>query len=410
MGVGVAKAQETKGALFKNRNFLTLFISTLISSPGYYIYLIGAEWLMLTMHDNRFYFGMLFVAASIPRLLFMAVGGIVADRFNKRNILFISDFTRALFILALLYFLITNSITVWHLIFMAALFGISDAFSYPATNSLVPTIIEEDQLQKGNSFIQMTTLLSPIFGPALGGTMIALIGFQGVFTVAFTMLLVASIIILFIRSKENSIEEKRQTPWEDFKEGFHYVSKHELIRSIMVLALLLNFFFTGPIAIGLPIIVKDVFLGDSISLAIVQSSLGVGALIGTVLLATITLKKTGTIMVWSLTLMGILYICIGFSVHLFITAGVVVIMALLTQFINIPIITTLQKTTEQKMLGRMMSFLMTVSTGLVPISYFVTSLLISIGVRMQIIIIVGGIVITALALYSFRNKKIVSLQ
>src|SRR5690625_2166555 len=117
----------------------------------------------------------------------------------------------------------------------------------------------------------MTTLLSPIFGPALGGTMIAIVGFKGVFTTAFIMLLVASIIILFIRLKETTIEEEQQTPWEDFKEGFNYVRKHELIRSIMVLALLLNFFFTGPIAIGLPIIVKDVFLGDAISLAIIQS-------------------------------------------------------------------------------------------------------------------------------------------
>src|SRR5690625_7644088 len=115
MELEIVKPQNEKINLFKNRNFLTLFISTLISSPGYYIYLIGAEWLMLTLHDNRFYFGMLFVAASIPRLLFMAIGGIVADRFNKRIILFISDFTRALLVLALLYFLMTNSVSVWHL-------------------------------------------------------------------------------------------------------------------------------------------------------------------------------------------------------------------------------------------------------------------------------------------------------
>lgn len=410
MDIGIGKKEEVKVSLFKNRNFLTLFISTLIASPGYYIYLIGAEWLMLTLHDNRFYFGMLFVAASIPRLLFMAVGGIVADRFNKRLILFVSDFSRALLILALLYFLLTNSVTVWHLILLAALFGISDAFSYPATNSLVPTIIEEDQLQKGNSLIQMTALLSPIFGPALGGTMIAIVGFQGVFTIAFMMLFIASIIILFIRIKGSEVAEEKQTPLDDFKEGFQYVRNQELIRSIMVLALLLNFFFTGPISIGLPIIVKDIFLGDSISLAIVQSSLGIGALIGTILLVMITLKKPGLIMVWSLTMMGILYICIGFSTYLFITAGLVVLISLLTQFINIPIITSLQKTTEKKMLGRMMSFLMTVSTGLVPISYFVTSLLISVGVGIQIIIIVGGVVITGLALYTFRNKKILSLQ
>ncbi|MFD1037674.1 hypothetical protein ACFQ3N_04440 [Virgibacillus byunsanensis] len=56
------------------------------------------------------------------------------------------------------------------------MFGISDAFSYPALNSLTPILLNEDQLQRGNSFIQMTTQISPIFGPALGGTLIALLG------------------------------------------------------------------------------------------------------------------------------------------------------------------------------------------------------------------------------------------
>lgn len=75
--------------IFKNRNFLLLFISSLFSAPGYYVYLIGAEWLMLTLSENRFYFGMLFFAASVPRLLLLALGGIVADRFNN----FINWFT-----------------------------------------------------------------------------------------------------------------------------------------------------------------------------------------------------------------------------------------------------------------------------------------------------------------------------
>src|SRR5690625_1630305 len=110
MKVGVFKKEQLKVSLFKNRNFITLFIATLISSPGYYIYLIGAEWLMLTLHDNRFYFGMLFVAASIPRLLFLSVGGVVADRFSKSKILFFSDLTRALLIGAILILVFTETV------------------------------------------------------------------------------------------------------------------------------------------------------------------------------------------------------------------------------------------------------------------------------------------------------------
>jgi MFS family permease len=408
METSIPNQQEAKAPLFKNRNFLFLFISALFSSPGYYVYLIGAEWLMLSMSDNRFYFGMLFLAAALPRLFLLTTGGIIADRFNKRTILFLSDLTRALLLLILVIILFTDSIAVWHLITLAALFGISDAFSYPVINSLPPALLEENQLQRGNSLIQMTNQISPILGPALGGTLIAVLGFTGVFTVACCMLLIASVLVLFIRLEKDHGEASGNSAWTDFKEGFAYARKNELIVSIIFMALFLNFFFSGPFTIGMPIIVKDVFQGSAVSLATVQTSMGVGALIGAVVLAVITLKKPGVAMIGGLVLIGILYTITGFSTHLFLTAGLAAVMALVLQFVNIPLITMLQKTTEKRMLGRMMSFLMTVSTGLIPLSYVVTSILIAAGIKVQTIIIISGIIITLIALFNLKNKKILA--
>lgn len=213
--VSEASQGTIKVPITKNRNFMFLFIAALFSSPGYYVYLIGAEWLMLTLSDNRFYFGMLFLAASIPRLLLLTVGGLVADRFNKRTVLFISDATRALLILILIFLVLTDVVTAFHLIVLAALFGISDAFSYPALNSLTPTLLEEDQLQRGNSLIQMTTQISPIIGPALGGGMIALLGFEGVFSIALGMLVLSALAVLFISLPKDEVEVEKPTPLED---------------------------------------------------------------------------------------------------------------------------------------------------------------------------------------------------
>src|SRR5690625_1074820 len=138
----VEENEEENRSILKNKNFIALFIAALFSAPGYYIYLIGVEWLMLTIDDNRFFFGMLFLAASIPRLIFLSFGGVVADRINNRLILFISDVSRAILILVLIGFILTETITSYHLIVLAVFFGISDAFSYPAINSLTPKIVE----------------------------------------------------------------------------------------------------------------------------------------------------------------------------------------------------------------------------------------------------------------------------
>ncbi|WBX80042.1 MFS transporter [Virgibacillus salarius] len=323
MDATVQQNQQEGLPIFKNRNFILLFIGSLFSALGYYVYLIGAEWLMLSLDDNRFYFGMLFFAASVPRLLLLTVGGIVADRFNKRTILFISDFTRAILIFVLLLFLFMDAVTVWHLIVLAALFGISDAFSYPVINSLTPMILEKEQLQRGNSLIQMTTQISPILGPALGGTLIALLGFKGVFSVAFVMLLIASLTVLFMRLKQADATGEKKTPLEDLKEGFSYARKNELIMSIVFTAFFLNFFFTGPFSIGMPIIVKDIFAGNAISLATVQTAMGIGALIGAIFLASIKLKKQGLTVIISLIVLGVIYTSIGMSSYLYLTAGLV---------------------------------------------------------------------------------------
>lgn len=404
----IEQAEKKTGSLFKNRNFVFLLISTVFSAPGYYICLIAAEWMMLTISDNRFYFGLLFIAAAVPRLVFMLVGGIVADRSNKRTILFISDITRAMLILGVIIFILLDVVTVWHLIVMAGIFGIADAFSYPATSSLLPTILPNEKLQQGNSLIQVSGLLSPIFGAAIGGTLIAVSGFAGAFTFSFVMLLIASITILFVRLTVEKSTEK-QSGWEDLKAGFRYIRANELIVTIVLFALMINFLFTGPIAMGLPIIVKDVFQGDSINLAMVESAMGIGSLIGVIVLVSFTIKRVGVTLIVGFIGLGITYMLVGLSTHLYVTAGLVFAMSFILQFINIPLVTTLQKTTEKKMLGRMMSFLMFASSGLVPISFLVTSLLITAGVSIQMIMMGSGLLLTMLALFSMRNKMILRL-
>lgn len=410
LDVQAQEEAEISDSLFKNKNFIALFFAALFSAPGYYVYLIGVEWLMLSIDDNRFFFGMLFMAASIPRLLLLTVGGIVADRFNKRTIVFISDVTRALLIVILIVFIITDSVTAYHLIALAAFFGISDAFSYPAISSLTPMILKDDQLQRGNSLIQMTAQISPILGPAIGGTLIYALGFVGVFTVSTVMLLLSGVAVLFIRIKNVREDKEKASALDDLKEGFRYMKGNQLIVTIVFLAFVVNFFFAGPLSIGIPILVKDIYQSEVLGLAFIQTSMGIGALIGAFTLAIFPIKRPGISIVLFLTVLGVLYTFTGLSPYLVLTAIIVGVMGMFTQFINIPILTLMQQITDKKMLGRMMSFFMTVSTGLVPVSYMVTSILIGANINIQHIMLVSGIIITIFAVFQFRNKKLLQIS
>ncbi len=398
-------------SVFKNRNFLFLFTGAFFSAPGYYVYLIGVEWLMLSITGNRSLFGFLFLAASVPRLLFMTTGGIIADRFNKRTILFLSDLSRACLVGVILILVMNNQIAPWHLITFAALFGVSDAFSHPAVNSLTSTILEGEQLQKGNALIQMTNQISPILGPLAGGSFIWLVGFKGVFMLAGAMLLLSSLTVFQIRVNKTRETLNNSGAWSEFKEGIAYVRNHNFLASVMVMALFLNFFVTGPLSIGIPLMVKDVFHEDALGLTTLEVSLGAGALLGSILLASIgAIKKPGYLMLASITLFGGLYAISGLGIGLYINAGLFLCIGFLLQFVNVPLITMVQQTTDQAMIGRVLSLLMTVSTGLVPISYLVTSSLIAAGISIQFITITGGLVVAVIALLYFTNQKILNFS
>ncbi|MRG86940.1 MFS transporter [Salinibacillus xinjiangensis] len=384
---------EKKVEVFKNKNFLYLFISSLMSAPGYYVYIMGAEWLMLSITDNRFFFGLLFISASIPRLLFLSVGGVLADRVEKKVILFLTDITRSFFVFLVLLLIVTDLIQAWHLILLAGLFGISDAFSYPTTDSLTAELLNEHELQRGNSLIQMTKQVSPILGPVLGGSLIYFIGFTGVFTVAFVMLAIASLTVWRVKIQASEQEEIKESAFADFKKGIQYIKANQLLQSIMIMGFVVNFFVAGPLSMGIPILVKDVFQENALALTILQVSLGVGAILGSIILSIRKdFKKPGRVLLTSLTIFGVLYALTGFAFHLYLNALLIFVAAICLQFINIPLVTLIQRTTDKKMIGKMMSMLMMVSTGLVPVSFLVTSILMAFQIQITQIMICGGIV------------------
>ncbi len=404
----VQSAVQSKNEnVFAYKNYLLLLIATVFSAPGYYVCLMGSEWLMLSITESRMFFGLLFLGAAIPRLLFMTYGGILADRYNKKSIILISDISRALLVLILLLLVVFNWINPWHLVIISVLFGISDAFAHPASSSLVASLLPKDLLQKGNGYLQMVNQISPILGPVIGGSLIVGLGFTGVYSVALIMLLIASITIWYVSIKGNEEQTEQESMWNEFKSGLSYAKSSRLLVTIMGLSFVLNFLVTGPLAMGIPLLVKDIYGENALGLTVLQVSLGVGALLGAAGMVIFkNNKKPGLLSLTGLLGMSIFYILVGFSPTLFISALYLFIVGILLQLINIPIMTIIQTQTDPKYLGRVMSLLMTMATGLIPVSFFVTSVLLGIGISIDTIIKIGGFGLLVVVLFSFNLKEL----
>src|SRR5512147_672268 len=155
------------------RNFRLLWIGEGISLLGDQFYLIALPWLVLSLTGNALTVGTVLATAGIPRALFMLIGGALTDRFTPRKLMIDSNLVLMILTGLLAALVVTNLIQLWMLYAFALLFGLADAFFFPAQTSIVPQLVDKDQLQSANAIIQGTATLSLFVGPILAGTLIS---------------------------------------------------------------------------------------------------------------------------------------------------------------------------------------------------------------------------------------------
>src|SRR5262245_59257355 len=250
------------------RNFRLLWIGEGVSLLGDQFYLIALPWLVLQLTGSALALGTILALASIPRAVFMLVGGAFVDRFSPRSVLIWSNFARFVLVALLSALVLTNTIRIEMLYVFALAFGLADAFYYPASTAIVPQVLPEDQLQAGNSFVQGTAMLSLFLGPVLAGGLIALLGnaattggtpgMQGI-GIAFgidTLSFVASLVTLFMMRIPSTAKHdaEEQNVLESIKEGFTYVWSQRILRVFFLLIVAINFLVLGPVTVGIPVL------------------------------------------------------------------------------------------------------------------------------------------------------------
>src|SRR5687767_15293528 len=115
------------------------------------------------------------MTAAIPRAVFMLVGGAFSDRFSPRNLMLASNAIRAVVVGILAALVLTDRAELWHLYVLAGIFGIVDAFFYPALQTIVPMLVPERQLAPANALVQSSQQVMSLIGPAVAGAFIALV-------------------------------------------------------------------------------------------------------------------------------------------------------------------------------------------------------------------------------------------
>lgn len=405
-----------------NKNFNLIVLGQIISILGSSLLRFGLSTYILDTTGRADIFAALYAISNIP-LLFSPIGGAIADRFNRKNLMVIFDFMSSIIIFTFICLLssLNNSIILIGVIMV--LLSIISSMYQPTVQASIPLIVNEKDLEQANGIVNGISSLSSMFAPVLGGLLYGLIGIKMLLIISCIAFFLSAVMEMFIHIPFNKREVNGSivsTIVGDMKEGFSYVIKQSYISKAMILAASLNLFLTPFLLVGIQYILRITMHSSNnmygIGIGIIEFSSVLGALsIG--LFA--KKMKMNTLYRW-LMLISILMIPMAISISpsmlrlgyypSFILLFICVIpIAMSMTIITIFVLTIVQKQTPNELLGKVMATITAVSQCVAPVGQIMHGKLFEVfSSRVYIPIVCMFIImllISILAKYLYKNAK-----
>jgi MFS family permease len=308
-------------------------------------------------------------------------------------VILLSHVARGVLVGAVAGVILTGAIQLWQLYVLAACFGAIDAMFYPASQAIVPSLVDEDRLASSNALLQGSEEASGFAGPALAGILIALVGTTRGSGVAFAVdagtFVFAALAIWSLpigRGRDRRGEDEPDGAagagelLGNIAEGLRYAWSDPALRAVLVLATVMNLAFVGPMEVGLATLARTRFLGSAAAFGMMFSGWGVGALLGSLLGGIVTRPPhRGLVMLALAGLQGFGLVLLAVVPSVGLAIIVIGSMGLGVGFFNVLIFSWFQIRTEPQMLGRVMSLAMFAAFGMGPVSYAFAGVIASLG-------------------------------
>jgi MFS family permease len=369
------------------RNFRLLFTGAFISLLGDHLALIATPWLVLQLTGDPLMLGTVLALEGIPRAAFILFGGAITDRLSPRRVMLIANITR-FFLTALMALVVfTGLVQVWMICTFALLFGIVAGFAIPAEQSIVATLVDEQDLQAGNSIIMGITQLAGFIGPTLAGIIIGRFAdtFTGVgIAFAFDALtfVVSAVTLQLIRVKKQATPsgttQAKESVWASIQAGIRYLWTDRPMRFIFTVIMVVNFLLIGPIMVGIPVLANQRLPEGATAFGLLMSAFAGGNLLGYLIAGSLPRpdgSKLRLLMIALYAGFGIVIGLLGIITSTWVDVALLLLLSMGNGFIVVLLMTWMQTRTPQAMLGRIMALMMFSSTGLAPISQAIAGVL-----------------------------------
>jgi MFS family permease len=367
--------------------------------------IVAQSWLVLELSNSPRMLGLDAFLSTIPIVLFSLIGGVIADRMDRRRLLILSQWIQLSCAFSLAFLIHVHVIKVWYIFILSFITGTAQAFGGPAYSALVPSLVDREDLPNALALQNIQFNLARVIGPVLGGIAYNTLGYTWCFSLNGISFL-APIISLTLLRVQFSPEKSAASVLTSMKQGFGFIRDQAAMVALIVLAFCMTALGI-PLLTFLPVIAKDVFhsgLNPKIFTTLLAVS-GAGAVAGSLVVASLgNIANKGRVALTMLICLGVsmagfaLSKSLVFSYILLFLAGI----ALIAVFTMIQ--SLVQLITGNEMRGRVMSVYNVAFRGGMPMGNLATGFLVPIFTA-PVVLAVNGALLFVLGLYFLMVQR-----
>jgi MFS family permease len=379
------------------RDFRILWLGAFASTVGTWMQKVAQSWLILDLTKSSFFLGLDDFLGQLPILLFTVVGGVIADRHDRRRLLLSSQYVQMTTAFTLAALVWTRYVRIEFVLLLSCITGFAQAFGGPAYQSLIPTLVQKQHLPNAIALNSIQFNLSRIFGSLLAGAALAAFGTAICFGLNGLSFIVVIFALMALSVKH--IKPAEHKPMlQEMRGGFAYMRSEPTLTALTVLACLTTFLGL-PLLTLLPVFARDVFHGDIGLYSRMMACSGAGSVVGALIVAWLGRFKH---MGMTLLVMGVIFgvLLVGFStsrvlwvseVLLFLAGGSVMMLTAMTSSL-------VQLIVPDHLRGRVVSIYMVAFRGGMPLGSLAAGYVASLT-SVPIVLAGNGTLVSLMAIY-----------
>lgn len=410
--------------LLKNKNFILVILGNFVSLIGSNIQQFVLSLYVLAITGSATLFASMLAISILPRILLSPIAGVFGDWFDKKKSIVILDLINAFILFGFaIYLLYNENLTIGLIYVLVILLEITEIFFHSSMSVVIPSIVEKEQYLEANSMRTMLISVGVILAPVLGAIIYGAFGLFVAIVINAASFAVSAISEMFIKVPKTKSEDNVRSISgfkKDLLEGLSLIKKSKPIKTIISIAMIINFSITPLFSVGLIFLVKEVLQQSDFRLGIFQTILSASLVVAPLLL-TKKLKKLrfADVLVKSFLVIGFLIILISITVtqnimsinngllsFIIVTVDCFIIGVLVTA-VNIAVSTLLQKVVPLEYMGRTSTVLGLGTAIMIPIGQVIFGYLYDIINPGIVMILNGAIIIVTVLIY---NKQMQSIE